>query len=51
MSTRPKTSSAPRPIPVQPPKPKPPGVVHQGQVGGPGSDNAQQKGWSSTGKF
>ena len=41
----PKTSSAPRPRPVQP-KPEPrPEIVHQGKIGGPGSDTAQQSAW------
>jgi hypothetical protein len=44
-NTKPKSSSAPRPAPVEPkPEPRPP-IVHQGTVGGPGSDNVQQKGW------
>ena len=45
------TSSAPRPAPKPEPVKKPLPIVHQGQVGGPGSDTSQQKGWSDTSKF
>ena len=42
------TSSKPRPILSIPKPPKPvQTVVHKGKAGGPGSDNAQQRGWSS----
>jgi hypothetical protein len=43
MSTKPKTSSAPRPAPVIPPKPKPEPVVHQGKVSLDGT--AAKDGW------
>ena len=38
-----KTSSAPRPRPVQPPQPKPPGIIHKGSV--PLDGTAAKDGW------